>query len=309
MEKDYESKKKYDVAIIILNWNGKDLLKNCLKSIEKLTLHKSYKIFVVDNNSKDGSQEMIKKEFKKVDLHERKVNDGFARANNEAIKIVKKKYDPKYYFLLNNDTLVTKGWLTGLLNVANKTHADILGPKQYSFENKPGITGAWFYPFGIKYYRGNKIKEVDWVSGACYLINKRVFEKIGFLDEGFTFYYEETDFEKRAKNAGFKIFCAPSSKIYHKGGATSVNLSRRWEFYTFFSNRMRFFMKNYSVFYFLPRLIWDFIRALISSRVGLLIKAYKDGYKSLKNPSSLEHFPEISEKNLMKNKFTKKIYY
>ncbi len=271
------------IVIIILTWNRKNMLRDCLNSIKKNTYYKNYKIVVVDNNSTDGSAEMVKKQFKEVNVIKRKKNKGFSEAYNIAVKYASKKYNPDYFFFLNNDTKVTKNWLGNLIKVSKSSDGSIFGCNQLSFQKKQKqITAGWIRPFGTKYYHGKQIKEVNWVSDASSLVKKEVFEKIGFFDEGLSFYYEETDFERRAVKNGFKIIYVPNSIILHKGGATSKDFDKDFLFYVFHKNRMRCFLKNFPIYYLLPRILYDFFKAIKLKKVFLLLKAYKEGIKSLR---------------------------
>lgn len=275
--------KRVDVCIIILNYNGYELTKNCLNSIKKNTSKKiKYKVIVVDDCSNDDSKIKIKKEFKWIDFIQNKKNFRFSKANNIGIKYALKKYDLKYIFLLNNDTKVKSGWLENAIKVAELDEKiGIVGCNQKDFSGKIKVSVGWIHPFGVKYYLGNEIKEVNWAMGACLLIKKEVFKKIGFFDEGFfPSYYEETDFEWRCKKAGFKIFFSPKSIVYHKGGATLEKEGKSAFIWSFYKNRIRYFVGRYGFFYFIPRIFYDFIKQ--RKNIKLLLKAYFDGLKSLK---------------------------
>jgi len=274
--------KNKKVCIIILNFNGKNLIRNCLESIKNNTLYKNYKVIVVDNASTDSSVEIIRKNFGWIDLVQNKKNYGFSKGNNIGIKYALKKYNPDYFLLLNNDTKVTKNWLTNLVKVAESNkRIGILGCRQLNFKGKPAISAGWILPHKVKYYWGNEIKEVNWVSGACWLIKKEVIKKIGFIDECFT-YYEETDFIARARKAGFRIVYVPSSVIYHKGGVTYKKFDDEIVFEMFYKSRIRCFLKNFP-FYYLPlRILLDLFKALKSKKIKLLFKAYLEGINSLR---------------------------
>ena len=270
-------------SIVIVNYNGKDLLKNCTDSIRKHTKKGTYNIVIFDNGSKDGSLKLLKKA---EDIHIIKNNSnlGFPKANNKGTEYTLKKFNPKYIYFLNNDTLVTPNWLTEVIKVA-ETEEDIgiVSAKQLDFQGKPTNSLGWINMFGVKYHHGNEIKEVGWANGACLLVKSTVFKKIGLLDEEYSpAYYEETDFEKRATDAGFKIMYAPKSVVYHKGGATSATINQDAIFETFYKNRIRFFLKNHSWFYFIPRFFLDLFKAIKKGKGRLLMKSYKIGLDSLK---------------------------
>jgi len=275
---------KIEVVIIIMNYNGKKLLRDCLNSIKKNTFYKDYKIIVVDNNSTDGSIEMIKKQFKGIDLIQNEKNYGGAKGNNIGIKYAIKKYNPNYFFLLHNDIKVTKDWLESVIKIANShKKIGILGCKQLNFERKPIISAAWILPFRMKYYSGNQIKEVTWISGAAFLIKKDVIKKIGLFDEKYSpFHYDDMDFEQRAIKAGFKIMYVPNSIVLHKTRATTEEIDENFMFYMNYKNRMRCFRKNFPSYYLWLRVLSDIFDAVKVKKLPLLFKAYRDGIKSLK---------------------------
>jgi len=270
------------ISIIILNLNGKELTKNCLNSIKKNTLYANYNVIIVDNGSNDGSQNIIKSRFKWVDVLENKTNRGFSGGNNDGINYAIKKYNPNYFYLLNNNTLVKKGWLKEAIKTAEKSKdIGIVGSKQLNFDKKPAISAGWIHPFGVRYYWGVEEKEVNWVSGAGFLVKKEIFDKIGLLDEIYNpAYYEETDFERKSIKAGFKIIHSPNSIFLHKGGATSKkeigNFSE-----LFYRNRFMYFMKNHGLLYFFPRIFLDCFREFKKNKISgvrNLFYFYKNGF-------------------------------
>lgn len=279
-KESFQKMKNKSVCIIILNLNGKDFTENCLESIKKNTKYKNYKVVVVDNNSSDGSQKLLESKFKWVDLIQNKSNRGFSGGNNDGIKYAIKNYNPNYFYLLNNDTLVKKNWLSEAIKTAKKSKKiGLVGSKQLTFNKKNARSAGWVKPFGVKYYWGNKEKEVEWVAGAGFLIKREVIEEIGLLDEIYNpAYYEETDFEKRALNAGFKIIFCPKSIFFHRGGGTApkeksylVKLSSR--------NRYIYYSKYYSKIYFLPRFLLDVYHGIKNKNLKYVLLGYKEGKK------------------------------
>jgi len=271
-------------SIIIINYNEEEYLKNCLDSIKKNTSYQNYKVIIVDNNSKDGSQNMIKLKFKWVDLLENESNRGFSGANNDGIKYAIKKYNSDYFYLLNNDTLVEKNWLSEAIKTAERSkEIGIVGSKQLTFEREPTISAGWIKILGTKYFYGDEEKEVNWVSGAGLLIKKEVIEKIGLFDEMYNpTYYEETDFEKRALLAGFKIMYCPKSIFLHKGGVTTEKENKENKLdLVFYRNRARFFY-TYSKLSFIIRFITDFYRCRKKIKIKELVKESLKGIKNNK---------------------------
>lgn len=243
---------KINVSVVIVNWNTKKLLENCLKSIvdkvgdigkvEDFT----YEVIVVDNGSQDGSQKMVTTKFPKVRLLENKENLGFAKANNLGIQVAK----GKYVLLLNSDTYMVENSLQKLVRRADETE-DIgaVGPMllnedrsiQQSVGFFPHLTKVFWWmsfiddlPFGsfLKPYHVDhdsfyqKHHEVDWITGAAMLIPKRVFERVGVLDEKIFMYGEDVDWCYRAKAAGFKIFYSPTTRLVHIGRGSANKVSQ-----------------------------------------------------------------------------------
>lgn len=248
---------EYDLSIIIVNWNTKDFLFNCLNSIYENTKSIKYEIIIVDNNSSDESCNMIKDKFKEKDnliLIENKDNKGFAGANNQAIKIS----NGKAILLLNPDTIVNE-------DVIEKTYHCLMR------DSKLGVAGckvlnpdktlqlacrrmapkpkdAFFKLFGLsKLFNNNKTMtrynlshvsedeflDVDSVSGCFLMIKKEVIKKIGLLDETYFMYGEEMDWCMRAKAAGYIVRYCPVGTIVHFKGECSkqLGLKATYEFY------------------------------------------------------------------------------
>ena len=277
---------KIETCIIIVNWNGKDLLKDCLDSIKK-NIPKSSKVIVVDNNSNDGSGEMLRKKYPWVDVVFNNSNRGFSGANNDGIKYAYKKYNPDYYYFLNNDTKVTKGFINELIKIAKKDKLiGLLGSSQKNFKKECSISAGYIGFFGVKYYFGKYPKEVGWVSGAGFMVTREIINKVGGFDEEHNpAYYEESDWEERISRAGYKIFTVPKSFIYHKGGGSSgeypANISE-----IFYRNRVRFFLRHKPLFLF-PRFFVDVFKGIKNKQLIFVFLGYIKGLKSLKKETIL----------------------
>jgi GT2 family glycosyltransferase len=210
------------ISIIILNWNAKEMTKECLNSIKNQSF-KDYETILVDNASTDGSSEYLKKRFPEINLIKNKENYGYAKGNNIGIK----KARGNYILILNNDIVLDKTFLKELDK--NKNKADILGTKNY-FYDKPKIIWAIGSKLNKFTMRANLVanklkdsKEIDKMKinhavGSAMLVNKKVFEKVGYLNENYFAYFEETEFQLRAQEYGFKISWIPSAKLWHKVG-------------------------------------------------------------------------------------------
>ncbi|MBU3924528.1 glycosyltransferase family 2 protein [Patescibacteria group bacterium] len=222
------------VSIIILNWNGWQDTLECLDSLTKI-FYPNYEVIVIDNNSTNESaaklkvkSEKLKVEGKNFKLIENKENFGFAGGNNPGIKYaVENKSD--YVLLLNNDTIVDPDFLEKLVKAGESDqNFGIIGPKIYyeSDKNRIWFGGGYFSWLGggrhMEYDKiddkplDEAIKEVDFMTGCCFLIKREIIEKIGPMNEDFFLYYEDTEWSLRARKNGYKVIYAPSSHIWHK---------------------------------------------------------------------------------------------
>jgi len=262
------------VCIIILNWNGKELLKDCLSSIFKLTDYPNYKVIVVDNGSTDGSVEFVKKNFPKADVLALDKNYGFSKGNNIGIKYALKKYKPKYILLLNNDTkIIQKDWLTKLVETAESDEKiGIVGPKliypdgriQHAGIDIKNLKHRGIYEPKSMY---TKIEGIDAVTGTCLLISLKTISKIGCLDEVYSpFSFEDVDFCLRAKRQGFKIiFNGKVVLIHREGVSTRKKMS---------AERSYFILRNYLILHFryytmqrkILEMLKSFLRIFVSKK-------------------------------------------
>jgi GT2 family glycosyltransferase len=249
------------VNIIVLHYRKPDDTIDCLKSIAKLEKSNiRIKILLIDNNPNDivssnlfrDLHGMLKQVQHDIDLEviKNRKNLGFAGGINIGIKEALKDKDTDYILILNNDTILPPLLLTELL----RNPADITAPVvKFKWDNQ------WKYDFGGKvnwnigrtYHLetnnwamkqfGNET--IDYVSGCCLLVKRRVFEEIGLFDERFFFYFEDADFCLRAKKAGFNIMVNPNISIYHKLGRSIGRWSNRAIFYNLLGNFL-FITKN-----------------------------------------------------------------
>jgi GT2 family glycosyltransferase len=228
-----------DLSIIVVSYNTRKLTLDCLKSIQKEGSAIKKEIVMVDNNSKDGSVEALKKlqNEEAIKLIENKANLGFAKANNQGIKVA----SGKYILLLNSDTKVKKGALGNLVKFAEKTSdtgvvsARLLntdGTLQGSCFHFPTIKNAileyWFGRKGLfeKFApKGRKPVEVDAVTGAAFLITPRAIEEVGLLDERYFFYMEDIDYCRKIRRGGLKVYYLPTAEVIHYHGASGRHLA------------------------------------------------------------------------------------
>ncbi|MCX5847502.1 MAG: glycosyltransferase family 2 protein [Deltaproteobacteria bacterium] len=245
-----------DISIIIVNWNTRDLLHNCLESIYK-TIHSiDYEVIVVDNASQDGSFAMLQEKHPQVKVIQNTENRGFGAANNQAMHIM----TGQYALLLNSDTILTDNAVAELFTFM-ETHPDAAmtcsqllnadGSKQNSVASFPNILTLltntplleYLFPkyYPSKRYNYDKPIEVDSGIGACLLVRKKAIDDVGMFDERYFFFFEETDWAYRMKSAGWKIFHVPTAFIYHlQGQSIGRDIRSRIEFYR---SRYHFFHK------------------------------------------------------------------
>ncbi|MCK5592137.1 MAG: glycosyltransferase family 2 protein [Candidatus Pacebacteria bacterium] len=233
--------KGVSVSIIIVNFNTKIYLRECIKSILQTTIGISFEVIVIDNASSDDSVEMMKHEFNDIRLICNTVNNGFAKANNQGIAISQ----GKYLFFLNPDTLVLKDSISGLgLFLDKNLRCGIVGSKLYvniqkkyhpsirMFPN-PRLDFVKFVPgvgFILKVYNKfilnvDKTYKVDWLCGAALMIRREVLDEIGVFDEQFFIYSEEADLCLRTHLAGYDVCYYPKSEVVHLGRKSADQLS------------------------------------------------------------------------------------
>lgn len=234
------------IAIVILNWNGADLLRKYLPSV--LQYSEGADIYVIDNASTDDSVAVLKQEFSSVGIVINDANYGFAGGYNVGLRSIK----ADCYCLLNSDVEVTQYWLDPILRSFNKIpKAKIIQPKILDLK-KPdyfeyaGAAGGFIDKLGYPFCRGrifqvleedkgqyNDIQEIFWATGACMFIKSDVFWDLDGFDTDYFAHQEEVDLCWRAKNKGHKVFYVGESKVYHLGGSTLSNMNPKKTFLNF----------------------------------------------------------------------------
>lgn len=291
-----------DLSIVIVNYKTPNLTIDCISSIRRHTKGVTYEILVVDNGSGDDSIDKIRKyisglSYSKCKLLISKTNLGFAAGNNLAIK----KSQGKYILLLNSDTLLTSNVAGEMINwLTENPH---IGIASCSLKNSDGSeqgTGGGFpYPFQVfawmffledlpfldkfikpfhlshnesPFYKGEKnysiSREFDWLTGAFFMVNRKVVTNIGLLDEEYFMYTEEVDFCYRAKKIGWKVFYNPKWSIVHFGGASSTS-NKSFNEYPIISE-----FKGVKLFYkkHMPKVYYPFLRILL--KLGSLMRIF-----------------------------------
>ena len=240
---------KPTLSVIMVNWNTKDLLRNCLKSLDKYLLLDdiSYEIIVADNASSDGSQEMVKREFPHVRLIENRENLGFVKANNQAAKIAR----GKYLMLLNSDTEMIGTGAKEIIEFMEKNpRVAIVGGKIYNpdmtiqrscrrfpslwrlyaentFRLIKHIPTPFYNRYIMKNFDYNSIGKVDWVTGAYMYVKKELVDKYGLFDENIFMFYEDTLLCYKFKKLGYDIYFYPSAPIIHYHGESRKKVQVR----------------------------------------------------------------------------------
>jgi GT2 family glycosyltransferase len=261
-----------ELSIVIVNWNTRDLLAECLESVRwnLQTLECSYgtagspgvQTFVVDNASSDGSAGMVRARFPWVGLIENADNVGFARANNQALAQCR----GRYVVLLNSDTIVPPASLMRLVTFADAhPRAGIVGPKllnadgsfQAAFNDFPTpaslLLEAWgvhqkpranpFYP-SCPPQAAEVATQCDWVGGACLLARLVAIHEVGTLDQSFFMYSEEVDWCFRMKRRGWEVWFTPEVEIVHLGGGSATRHSPTQRL-LLSGSKLRFVRKHY----------------------------------------------------------------
>ena len=266
-----------ELSIIIVNFNTKELLKKCLDSIVKSKLDFNFEIIVVDNGSTDGSVEYLKAQqleakrkfpHLKFKIIENQSNLGFGKANNQAFK----KAQGEFILLLNSDTEVINGGIEKLLNFMKENkEVDIAGGELLEKDGPPQPSCGPFYSlpvlFLMLFLKGDKLRltrwspqktrQVDWVSGACLMAKRRVFERFSF-DEEIFMYMDEIEFLYRAKKGGFKVFFYPEAKFFHLGSGSSQGKEKKRPVLNIYRGLVYFYQKHHPGwrFFLLKLMLW-----------------------------------------------------
>jgi GT2 family glycosyltransferase len=235
---------KPDASIIIVSFNTREILRECLDSVTQEALGLKIEILLVDNNSSDGSPEMVERDFPHVRLFRNDVNLGFGAANNVALA----RAHGRYFVLLNSDAFLVSGALTLAIRHMDQTPDCGLGgarlvgrdgalqPSSRMFHSLPrdlvvltGLASKFpkskvFGGFDRTWADPEDSASVDWVPGAFSIIRPEVLEKVGVFDPAFFLYYEEVDLCRRIKQAGYTVRYWPDIVVIHVGGESSRQL-------------------------------------------------------------------------------------
>ena len=309
------------VAVVILNWNGKNFLEKFLPFVIASD-YENLSVVVADNASTDDSISFLEKNYATVKIILNPVNEGFSKGYNTALK----RISADYYVLLNSDVAVDAAWIAPviLLMESNEKIA-VCQPKILSFKNKhqfeyAGASGGWIDCLGYPFTRGrvfdfcetdhgqyNNSCEIFWATGAALFIKASVFHELNGFDEYFFAHQEEIDLCWRAQRAGYKIYVEPASVVYHVGGGT-LPMGDRKKVYLNFRNNLVMLSKNLpsaESFWKIPcRIIMDNIAAfdaLVNGNFSTFIsieRAHLDFIKWILSGKRGKKLPKIKMKNL-----------
>ncbi len=281
------------VYIIVLNYKDKKDTLNSVVSMLKNLKYPNYKIVMVDNNSQDGSYELFESEAEKLSKQYGKeikaignnTNFGYAHGNNIGIKYALKS-GADYICLMNPDVTVTEDFLSVLINQMEKDSSiGIIGPAEACGANGEiceqcganigKITGTTKLLNSGKTFSqiNNKIYDCDYVCGACLITKKEVLEKVGLLPENYFLYFEETEWCRKIRKAGYRCVACAHTKILHKGSATvnkeaeersekEKNKGLNFRDYYMYRNRVVYQKRNTHWFCFVPFLVYYFAEIL-----------------------------------------------
>lgn len=320
-------------SVVILNWNGAEMLRRFLPSVIAYSQGEGVEICVADNASSDNSCEVIEREFPEVRLIRLSENYGFAEGYNRALQQI----DAEYVVLLNSDVEVTSGWLEPMTDYLDK-HPQVAAcqPKLLSFQEKScfeyaGAAGGFIDKYGYPFCRGRifdviesdhgqyeDIIPVFWATGAALLIRLQVYREVGGLDGRFFAHMEEIDLCWRLRSRGYGIVCLPFSRVYHVGGATLKKENPRKTLLNFRNNLIMLYKnlpENELYRVMRVRLFLDYLAAFVFLLKGdknnslAVLRAHKE-YMSMRflfkaerdenlRSASLVSIPERFEKSIL----------
>lgn len=261
-----------DISVIIVSYNTKQLLDDCLASVMRNFRASlvTFEVIVVDNVSTDGTRQMLRQKYPTVRSVFNDTNVGFGKANNQGIRMA----HGDYILLLNSDTIIPNQAIVKLYRFARRFPNSFVGPKLLNkdgssqtscgpFFSLPVVFAALFLKgdsIGLTRWSPTRIKRVDWVSGACMMARREMYLDNLLFDEKILMYMEEVDLLMRARLKGYKTYFYPGSRIIHLGSGSSIN-KRSGPVLNIYKGLMYVYQKHYSQ------------TALVSLRVLLQTKA------------------------------------
>jgi hypothetical protein len=281
---------KIDIAVVILNWNGQQWLEKFLPTvIEKSSMAN---IYIADNASTDDSVSLIENNFPSVKIIQNRLNEGYAKGYNDALKDLKEKY----FVLLNSDIEVTDNWIEPIINLMEENpNISACQPKILDYNNKDsfeyaGASGGYIDNLGYPFTRGrifdeiefdnnqyDDVKEIFWASGACFFVRADHFNEVNGFDNDFFAHQEEIDLCWRLKIKGYQLMVHPCSVVYHVGGGT-LDDSSPFKTYLNFRNNLFMLTKNLNFF---SLLITLYFRLPLDGIAAVTLLKKKSGFLHL----------------------------
>jgi len=269
------------VSTVVVSYNTREMTLDCLRAITSTGSDQRLEIFAVDNNSGDGSAAAIREAFPDVTLIVNERNLGFGAANNQAMRLA----TGEFVLLVNSDAFVKTGSVEAMLDCMHRNpRAGVVGPRLVNHDGSlqrscfrfPSPGQAWRENLWLTKLFGSESKlgdyrrwghdferEVDWVVGACLLVRREAVETVGDFDEEFFMYGEETDWQRRMRDAGWRIFFTPTAEVTHLGGesgkAEQAKISQ-----SFFNSLDRYELKHHGV--------WGLLALRAAMAVGCLLR-------------------------------------
>lgn len=309
------------VAVVILNWNGRSFLQKFLPSV-LVSDYQNLSVVVADNASSDDSVLFLQENFPEVTVLAKPVNEGFAKGYNSALK----QLDADYFVVLNSDVEVDKGWISpAIYLMENDTKIAACQPKILSYKNKSqfeyaGACGGWIDFLGYPFSRGRVFDhcetdhgqydqsiEIFWATGAAMFVRASVFRAVGGFDDYFFAHQEEIDLCWRMQRAGYRIFVAPASVVYHVGGGT-LSADNPKKIFLNFRNNLVMLSKNLphkeSAWKIPYRILLNIVAAFQALAQGkfktfiAISKAHVAYFKWILNHKTALPFPKIKMKDL-----------
>ena len=247
-----------DFSVILVCWNNKNYLDNCLASLYAASVNYTYDVSVVDNGSTDGSQVMLAAKYPDVKLIRNDQNLGLGKATNQGIQATR----GRYAWLLNNDTLVNDDSINTMVDfLENNPKVGAVGGTLLNSDGYTQATygkfsnlvqefliatrlGSLIWPTYPDHGKSDVPKSVDWVSSACLMVRRTALNQVGLLDEEYFIYGDEADLQYRLKKNGWEVYYLPQVKTIHYGGRSMNRWSRRKMVYR---GKMLFYKKNYGL--------------------------------------------------------------
>jgi GT2 family glycosyltransferase len=326
------------VSIIIPHLKNKEIIYECIDSIEKKIGDVNYEIIIVNNNSIDRSLDTIEKEFINISIIHSKINKGYAGGCNLGAKHAKEEY----LLFLNNDTIIDSNSILELINtIKDDNLISSVQPKIKNYYNKDffdyaGGSGGYMDYLVYPYARGRILntleedigqydtkKKIFWASGTAFLTKASIFKEIGGFDETLFAHMEEIDYHWKCQLNGYKIYINPKSVIYHKGGQTlkygsykKIFLNHRNSLILLLTNYKKFSLIRYTkrlsleiiaFIYYLLFLKFSAASAVLMANIWVciniayLIKRKKDNYRYNNNQPLISHY-SIIKKYYLNNK-------